>query len=231
MALYFLHVKKMGATSRALLKRWGRFWESVSMYLPMILMGLLALGTYWLVRQSPTLLGMPNVRAVKHEVDYFMHQATVRVFDATGQLKSEIYGLDTRHYPDTETLEIDKVRLVSKTAEGNVTVATANRALSNEDASEVQLMGNAVVVRQSMVKPDGTRLPKIEFRGEFLHVFANEQRLKSHLPVELLQDGDRFTADTLVYNHLEQTVDLKGRVKGVLTPRSSLEAAARPGAR
>ena len=31
----------------------GRVWDRISIYLPIILMGVLALGTYWLVRNTP----------------------------------------------------------------------------------------------------------------------------------------------------------------------------------
>ena len=32
-----------------------RLWDQISIYLPILLMGALALGTYWLVRNSPVL--------------------------------------------------------------------------------------------------------------------------------------------------------------------------------
>jgi lipopolysaccharide export system protein LptC len=74
---------------------------------------------------------------------------SVKSFDATGRLQSEIKGEMARHYPDTDTLEVDKVRMRSVTPQGLVTLATADRALSNADGSEVQLFGNAVVTREA----------------------------------------------------------------------------------
>jgi lipopolysaccharide export system protein LptC len=35
-------------------------WERLSIYLPLVLMVLLALGTYWLVRNAPTLAQPPR---------------------------------------------------------------------------------------------------------------------------------------------------------------------------
>ena len=136
------------AASRAW--RWTRTtWDRLAMYLPVMLMGLLALGTYWLARNTPTFLGGgDSQRAVTHDPDYFMRGFQVRTFDAVGRLKTEIYGTEARHFPDTDTLEIDQPRIRSYDERGAVTVATANRGLSNSDASEVQLMGNAVVVRE-----------------------------------------------------------------------------------
>ena len=108
-------------------------WDQLSIYLPVLLMGLLALGTWWLVRNAP----MPQLpaidRPVKHQPDYFMKNFSVKSFDATGRLQSEVQGTEARHYPDTDTLEIDKVRMRSIGLDGRLTVATANRALSNAD--------------------------------------------------------------------------------------------------
>ena len=61
----------------------------------------------------------------------------------------ELAGLEIRHYPDNDTLEIDQVRLHSYNKDGQLTVITANKALSNGDGSEVQFFGNAHVVREA----------------------------------------------------------------------------------
>ncbi len=196
-----------------------RGWERVSIYLPLILMALLALGTYWLVRNAP-MLGLPEMAAApRHEPDYFMRDFSIKTFDAGGRLKSEMLGVEARHYPDTDTIEIDKVRIRSVNPTGRVTVATADRGLSNADGSEVQLFGNAVVTRAATVDAKGQRLPRLEFRGEFLHAFANVERVTSNKPVTLIRDGDRFTADNMDYDNLDRLMELKGRVKGVLPAR------------
>jgi lipopolysaccharide export system protein LptC len=195
-----------------------RVWERLSLYLPVLLMALLALGTYWLVRSTPMLMGPETPVPPKHESDYFMHNFSVKTFDGVGRLKSEVFGTDARHYPDTDTLEIDFVRIRSFNDEGRLTTATANRALTNGDASEVQLMGNALVVRESVLDKAGQTLPRLEFRSEFLHAFMDTERLRSHKPVELMRGRDRFTADTMDFDNLDRVMELKGRVKGTLVP-------------
>jgi lipopolysaccharide export system protein LptC len=195
-----------------------RLWDSVSIYLPLVMMGALALGTYWLVRNTPVFSPPEAVKEAKHESDYFMRNFVVKNFDDLGQLKSEVRGTEGRHYPDTETLDIDQGRIRSMSKEGRLTTSTANRVLSNADGSEVQLIGNALVVRESLKDALGQDTPRMEFRGEFLHAFLNDERIKSHKPVLLTRGKDHFTGDTLVYDNLTGVADLKGRVKGVLTP-------------
>ena len=212
--------------ARAGLRAVLRLWERLSLYLPLLMMALLALGTYWLVRNTPLAPAAEPARAVTHEVDYFMRRVTVKTFDDTGRLKSELFGTEARHFADTETLEIDQVRMRAVNPQGLLTTATANRALSNDAGNEVQLIGNALVIREPHQQADGTWLPRLEFRGEFLHVFMDDERVKSHLPVVLTRGQDQFRGDTLAYDNLSQVADLQGRVKGILMPRRAPPAKA-----
>ena len=209
----------MSTAARALGRSWQRVragWDRAAIYLPIILMGVLALGTYWLASNTPALLGgADGQRAPTHEPDYFMRGFSVKTFDASGRLKSEVFGTEARHYPDTDTLEIDQPRLRSYNESGALTVATGKRAISNGDGSEVQLIGDAVVTREP---PAPGQAPQMQFRGEFLHVFVDTERVRSHLPVTLIRGQDQFTADRLDYDNLDRVMELRGRVRGTLSP-------------
>ena len=211
--------------TKAFVTRLRDGWEGLAMYMPMLLMGVLALGTYWLIRNAAPPTAAPVTAPVSREADYFMRNFSVKNFDETGRLKSEIFGREGRHFPETDILEIDDARIRSLTPNGRVTTATGRRAYSNGDGSEVQLVGNALVVREAGVE-DGKVLPRLEFRGEFLHAFLNEERVTSNKPVVLTRGSDQFTGDEFAYNNLDQVVDLKGRVRGVLTPRAGARPAA-----
>jgi lipopolysaccharide export system protein LptC len=206
-------------TWREALGHLSRGWERTAIYIPVLLMGLLALGTYWLVRNTPQSLGPETQKAVSAEPDYYMRKFGIKTFDETGQLKSDVTGSELRHYPETDTLEIDNAVILSYSVEGRLTTSTGDRALTNSDGSEVQLIGNAHVVRAPYSLPNGEQAPRLEFQGEFLHVFVNEERVKSHLPVVITRGNDQFAGDTFAYDNLDRIGDLKGRVKGLLMPR------------
>jgi lipopolysaccharide export system protein LptC len=205
-----------------------RVWDSMAIYMPLLMMGALALGTYWLVRNTPIFSAPEVAREASHDIDYFMRKFTVKTFDENGQLKSEIYGIEARHFPDTDILEIDQAKIRSIRPDGRITTATANRAYSNGDGSEVQLTGNARVIRDASTDASGKETPRMEFRGEFLHAFLNDERVKSHKPVLLIRGTDQFVGDTFAYDNLDQVADLKGRVHGILVPRSAASAASLP---
>lgn len=186
--------------------------EFVSAYLPLLLMGLLALGTWWLVKNTPVPEPPAAPRALRHVPDYTMQTFRVQRFDREGRLHAEIEGDELRHYPDTDTIEVDNPRIHSYARNAQRTVATARRALSNADGSEVQLLGGARVVR------DGPGDDRTEFQGEFLHAFFATEELRSHLPVVVRRGGVEVRANSLAYRHQDQRVQLSGRVRAIFPP-------------
>jgi len=199
----------------------GRAWDRISIYLPVILMGLLALGTYWLARSTPDLAPVLGTRAPIHEPDYFLRGFSVKSFDPSGRLKSEIQGSEGRHYPDTDTMEIDQPRIRSFNEKGALTMATANKAVSNADGSQVQLIGNAVVTREAPANGKGAPPPRLEIRGDFLHAYMDQERVKSDKPVTLKRGDDVFQAENMDYDNLDRVLELRGRVRGTLQPQGT----------
>jgi lipopolysaccharide export system protein LptC len=201
------------------LRGFGRAWDRLTIYLPVLLMGLLALGTWWLARNAPTVSRTAGEAPVRHEPDYFLRGFSVKSFDPEGHLTSDLRGTEARHYPDTDTLEVDAPRIRRYDARGSLTTATAKRAISNADGSQVQLIGDAVVRREGK-DAQGQPLPRMEIRGDFLHFFTDRERVLANKPVTLLRGNDVFQADGLEYDNLDRVLQLRGNVRGTLHPRA-----------
>jgi lipopolysaccharide export system protein LptC len=193
--------------------------DRMTLYLPVFLMGMLAMATYWLVRSTPVNLPTRVDAAKPHLPDYFMRNFSVKTFDAKGGLKSEVMGGEARHFPDTGALEIDQVLIRSFDPQGRLTTATARQAVTNQDASEVQLMGAARVVRAALDGCQRFEQPELTFSGEYLHAFLNTERVVSSTrPVVLTRGKDHFTANSMDFDNQKRVMQLQGRVIGVLTP-------------
>jgi lipopolysaccharide export system protein LptC len=193
-------------------------WDRFLLYLPLAVMAALALGTYWLVHSNAPPSAPAAISPVRHEPDYFMRGFSVRTFDALGRLRTEVVGEQARHFPDTRLIEIDDIRIRSFDAQGRLTTASAQRGVTNEDTSEVQLIGRAIVIREAITGAMAVPKPRVEYRSEFLHAFMTTEKIKSHKPVELIRGKDRFSADALEYDHVERVLQLTGRVRGTLVP-------------
>lgn len=183
-----------------------RLFDLASAYLPLVMMAALAAGTWWLVRNAPPLDAPRPVAVPRHEPDYVMTRFVVQRFAADGTLRTQIEGDALRHFGDDDTLEIDAARIRAIGENGAVTLASARRALSNGDGSEVQLLGDARVMRPASGKEEA-----VEFRSEFLHAFRNVEQVRSHLPVVVTMGTSVVRAEGMVYDNLARVVDLKGR--------------------
>lgn len=203
------------------LKRTGLGLERLVIYLPVALMAVLAMGAYWLLRATPEPEAPTAQRPVVHEPDYVMNDFSVRTYTTAGGLKSEVLGREARHYPDDGSLEVDTARIRALNPEGVLTTATSNTVWSNSAQDHFVLEGQVVVVREPTVLASGQQQPRLEFRGQRLRLWSDDQRLESDLPVLLIRGDDRITANSLRYTESDQVALLNGRVKAHLAARPS----------
>lgn len=191
----------------------ARLRQTLSSYLPLLLMLLLALSTWWLVKNAPQPQEPRGPVVLRHVPDYTMDRFAVQRFTREGRLRALLEGAQLRHYPDTDTLEIDEVRVRGVGEDGSLIVATARKAVATGDGNQVQLVGGArVVATRPGQEP-------IEFEGEFLHAFLDTERVRSHLPVTVRQDGSELRAQGLDYDHLTRIARLAGRVQARMLPQ------------
>ncbi len=190
-----------------------RVWEVVSAYLPLLLMALLALATWWLVRATPEPEAPRPAPPIAGEPDYTMQRFLLQHFGADGRLRLQVEGEVLHHYPDTDRIEMNEVRARAVADDGSLTLARARQAVAKGDGSELQLLGGAEVTH---TPADGST--PIEFRGEFLHAFFETQRLRSHLPVTLVQGRDTIRAASLEADNKARTATLGGPLVAELAP-------------
>lgn len=195
----------------------------LSSYLPLLLMAFLAGGTWWLVKNTPLLDGPSEKPAPRHIPDYRMSNFEIQRIGADGRLKVQVSGSELRHYPDTDTVEIDNARVRAIAPNGSLAIAEAKRALSNGDGSDMQLMGDVRLRRLPPgAAPDAA--PELEVRGEFVQALANAEILRSHLPVTIEQAGSTLQTQNFEYRHLSGELRFSGRAQGRIEPRSKARA-------
>jgi len=190
-----------------------RLRDALTAYLPLLLMVLLALGTWWLVKNAPKPVVPAEDIAPRSDPDYTMSGFSVQRFGADGRLVVRLEGRQMRHFPDTDRTEIDGVTIRAFAPDGRETVATARQALANGDASEVQLLGGAQVRSRT---PEGAA---VELDSEFLHLFTRTERVQTHLPVKVVVGGSELRAGGLDYDNLARRLELKGPMRGIFAPQ------------
>lgn len=204
----------IGPTSARAREPWSmRLRDGLSSYLPLLLMGALALATWWLVEHAPG-APPPAASAPDHGLpDYTMRSFVLQRYAADGRLSARLEGQELRHYPRDGRIEIDALRLQAFLPDGRVLTATARRALSNDAASELQLQGGAEVVGT-----DAGGQP-LEIRSEFLHAFVDAEVVRTHLPVSVRQGANQLHAAGLDYDGKRRRLAFTGPVRASLRPR------------
>jgi lipopolysaccharide export system protein LptC len=192
---------------------WRAQVENALAWLPMLLLAMLLWVSVWLVRNAPQALSSGLKVAPTHEPDYFARNFTLKVYSLEGKLKSFLQGGSSVHYPDTLTNLIEQPVVYAVSHSGRLTTATAKRSLSNEDGSEIQLFGQAVLHKEGVGHEPGMTL-----RSEFIHLFANTDSLVTYAPVNIERGNNRFSANTLRADNLNQHFQLQGRIKALLVP-------------
>lgn len=199
-----------------------RLWAQVLGAFPVLLMGLLAAATWWLVKNTPV-PGEQRAKGVpRHEADVVMRGFSVASHARDGALFSRLDGTEARHFPDTDTYELDGPRVRHVDAQGRVMLASARAGLANADGSQVQLIGDARVLREPLT--GRVAAGRLEFRGEFLELFMRTEQVRSHRPVQMRSDRGELQAGNFDYDHVERVAQFGGRVTGFYSPPGAVMA-------
>ncbi len=216
--------------------------DGLSGSLPIVLMALLAAGTWWLVRHTPQPDAPRRAAAPAHEVDYEMRRFEARRYGTDGAQRAVVTGDVMRHYADDGAVEIDAVRARGTDTSGRRIHATAQRGLSNADNTELQLLGQAHVVRDALDPDDADSASapasrkvtdgRMELLGEALWLYPNAQKVRSDIAVTLLSESGRIDAGSLDYDGKSGVAQLGHGVRGQYRAplKASQAASSRPAA-
>ena len=191
-----------------------RPWDLLSSWLPLLLMGALALGTWWLVRHAPPSLESRAERAPREEPDYVMQRITLQRYTAEGRLRLQIEGRELRHLPASGHIEIDDATVRAYAPDGREMIGTARRLVSDAKGADVLLTGGARVTGTT-----AQGLPA-EIEGEALRVHPRDDRVHSDSPVRLRVGGDTVQAAGIDYHQRSGQVEFSGPVQAELAPRA-----------
>ena len=190
-----------------------RLWGLVTAALPVVLVGLLAFVSWWMVSNAPRLDAVAPAAVASSAPDFRMQQFSMRQFGADGQVRATVEGRQLMHYPGTRLSEIDQAVLHGVDVAGVAYEARADKAQADDAYTRVELSGGATVVRQD---PQGPA----QFRSESVTVYTKDQRVESDHPVELEQGSSQIKANGFRYDHRSGLADLRGGVRGSMVPGS-----------
>jgi lipopolysaccharide export system protein LptC len=190
-----------------------RLWGLVTAALPVVLVGLLAFVSWWMVSNAPRLDAVAPAAVASSAPDFRMQQFSMRQFTPQGQVRATVEGRQLLHYPGARLSEIEQAVLQGVDPGGIAYEARADLARVDDANTRVDLLGDATVVRQD---PQGPA----RFRGDAVTVFTQEQRVESDRPMELQQGTSLVRANGFRYDHRSGLTELRGGVRGSMAAGS-----------
>lgn len=193
------------------------WWEQLTLYLPVVIMGFLALGTWWLVRSSPQPLRLDVSENPSAGPQYKLHAFTTQSFDPQGRLRGEVIADFAQYDGQTDTLVMQGIRLRSVDEQGRVMQAEADQARANNALDRFSLLGRARAWQVSMDKektPAGPQ-PGWVFQGEQLEFDGQTKQLRSQGPARLQRGKDSLSAQQMQYDDTRKRLSMQGQVRAV----------------
>ena len=190
---------------------------------PLVLAAAAAAFTWWLVSSAPKPESAQAPRADPATPDYELAHARLARFDAQGRLQAVLDGQRMRHFPATQTLQIDSMQLAMRHPDGRRVLAQAKAGEWSETLGQASLSGAADVrladvgvvppgfVAEQPLGPGVTRI-----QGERLELDTRARVLTSSQPVTVQREGSVVLAQSLRHDEPAGVTELGGRVQGRL---------------
>ena len=179
---------------------------------PLALMLSLALLTFYLERMVRDEETTPNKR--RHDPDYIVTNFTATTFDALGRPLSVLSAARMVHYPDDDTTELYRPRMLqSRPNEPRMTV-NAERGSVSANGEEIFLYDNVVLVREA----DGEH-PEARLTTSFLHVLRDRSLVRTDREVLIVEDSRSLSGRGMEYDSESRVFTLLADVRGRFEPK------------
>ncbi len=197
-----------------------RLGQRLQAWLPVGLLGALALFSYWLVQNSPILGVNEPARSPSVKPNAYFYNFRLIGFGRDGQWEMQINGQRASHREDLQRYDIDAPKMLKRSPESGLqTHVSARRGQVNESGTVVRLYEQAIVYRPSQKASNGSLSKPFEIRSDYLLLDDDRQALETDRPVVITQDQDRFTAERMLALQQDGKLNLDGKVRGIMMPR------------
>lgn len=187
--------------------------ERMTAIVAIVLLLVLIAASYWYaVRASySNLKYIPSANSP----DFIAKGISMVRFDKSGLAKSKLQAKEFKHYSDDRITMIEP-RAISVAPNEQVTKASAQAGRSDDGGETLIFEGDVRIIREASEK---TALTQIETQR--ITVFPERNLIETDAHVVMTSGEDRMEGEGMIYDNIEQTIELKNRVKTVIQPKAS----------
>jgi len=203
-------------TVRALPYVGGLLYELGLRVIPLFIMGLLTLASFWFLEKNITQDTIQPPRISTHEPDYVFSNAKLTVLNPDGTTKYRLLGKEFKHYEDDASIDIALPRLRLFNPKTPPLTVKANTAHVTGDLDIVELFKNADISRPAQIGASGRVVnPLLHLESNYLKFFVNDDKMETHLPIRIQRGESIMTASQgATYDNIDQSISMFGNVEG-----------------
>lgn len=173
----------------------------------------IALISHWLLTtvETPTGRVAPEAR---HDPDYFLENFKITVYQPDGAPAYHLDAEHMNHYPDDDTITLQKLRVDYRDDKNQTWIVTANTGIGYQNIEVMQLNG-AVWIRQQTQKPD----EGISINTDALRIDFPNKRASTEAEVKITDKNSSITAKGMDVDMANGHLSLLSEARGHYAPR------------
>jgi len=184
--------------------------------MPLILMGILTLITFWLVKKSNAPEGEVLERVRLHEPDYVITNGTLSALNEAGNTKYRVLGKKVIHYDDDASIDIATPRMRLFQLDKAPVTVKADTGHLDGDLTVLDLIDNAQIFRpaQAATATEPATLRMLA-QSSYFRVLINDDIIETDRPIRLEQGMSVMNSNVGgSFNNVDQSMVLSGQVRG-----------------
>jgi lipopolysaccharide export system protein LptC len=185
---------------------------SLGAVLPLVIMLLLAMLTFWLDRTVE--LAVPATpRPPSHTPDYTVDKFVLTRLSETGDARYSLAAASMLHYPDDDTSHLTAPRLVQSATGKPETRISAARGLVSSDGHEVRLYDNVEMRKAGERGPKAT--DDLRVRTSYLRVLPDDDKADTPERVVIERGNSSLTGTGMNFDNRYRQIELKSTVTAI----------------
>jgi lipopolysaccharide export system protein LptC len=192
----------------------------------MVLLSVLAAGSYWLAVRAHLL--DPVEKVPTHDVDYYSDDFALVRMDVNGKPRYELRADRLFHYADDDSTKLVRPTLTTLAPDKPVVHLTSSDGDVSSGGDVVQLSGGVTLRRDPSANDPG-----LTAEASRMTIWPDEDIARSSVPVHAVHGNSTMDGDTMYFSNTDRVLKLNedattGRTHVVLEPRkkAALQAAA-----
>jgi lipopolysaccharide export system protein LptC len=186
----------------------ARLYDRMAALLAIFLLAVLAVFTYYLAEFANRGEKPAPGKVVRHEQDYFVERFTLIKLNAQGQPAFRLAADLMKHFPDDDSTEFIKPKLVSLDKSKPLITVVSDQGKAGPQGDLVELFGNVVLTRAPNEKAK-----LLTLYTELLLVDTNKETGATEKPVKITQGASELTGIGMDFDNLNRLFALHSNVK------------------